>query len=179
MSMKTEAVDRIKLVFTLFDADGNGVLEPEDFELMAKRVVEAVPEADAAAIAAMRAAFRKYWTTLLRELDANGDGRIDFDEFRACVLVPERFADALDDFAESLAALGDPDGDGLVERPAFVALMIAIGFELANINALFDAFEPTDSDRIAVQTWVTGIKEFYGPDQAGIPGDLLVAVPAT
>jgi len=67
--------------------------------------------------------------------------------------------------------------DGLIERPLFVALMTAIGFELANINALFDAFEPTDSDRITVEAWDTGIKEYYRPDKAGIPGDYLVGDP--
>ncbi len=90
------------------------------------------------------------------------------------MLSPERFDDTISDFAESLAALGDPDGDGLIERPVFVALMTAIGFERANIEALFDAFDPSDSDQIKVSTWVHGIKDYYRPDKAGIPGDHLV-----
>ncbi|MEU3185739.1 EF-hand domain-containing protein [Streptomyces sp. NPDC006923] len=172
--MRAEALNRVKLVFSLFDADGNQYLEPEDFELMAKRVIQAAPDADDAEKDAMLAAFRKYWTTLATELDANHDGRISFEEFAACVLTPERFDETVGDFAESLAALGDPDGDGFIERPLFVALMTAIGFELANIHALFDAFEPTDSDRITVETWAFGIKEYYRPDKAGVPGDQLV-----
>ncbi|MDX3849265.1 EF-hand domain-containing protein [Streptomyces sp. AK02-01A] len=172
--MRTEALNRVKLVFSLLDADGNQYLEPEDFELMAKRVIQAAPDADEAEKNAMLAAFRKYWTTLAAELDANHDGRISFEEYTACVLTPERFDETVGDFAESLAALGDPDGDGLIERPLFVALMTAIGFELANIHALFDAFEPTDSDRITVETWAFGIKEYYRPDKAGVPGDHLV-----
>jgi Ca2+-binding EF-hand superfamily protein len=175
--MRAEALDRIKLIFTLFDADGSGHLQTNDFELMAKRVVQAAPDADEAAKNAMLVAFRKYWTTLVTELDANRDGTVTFDEYAACVLSPERFNETISDFAESLAALGDPDGDGLIERPLFVALMTAIGFELANIHALFDAFDPADSDRIAVAVWVTGIKEYYGPDNAGIPGDYLVGNP--
>lgn len=175
--MRTEAINRVKLVFDLLDADNNGYLESDDFELMAKHVVQVAPAADDAARSAMLAAFRKYWTTLVSELDSDHDGRISFDEYTACVLAPERFDEAISDFAESLAALGDPDGDGLIERPLFVALMMAIGFELANIHALFDAFEPTESDHITVATWVTGIKDYYGPDKAGIPGDYLVSEP--
>lgn len=173
--MRPEALTRIKLVFALFDVDRNGYLEVDDFELMAQHVDLAAPDADDAARSAMLAAFRKYWTTLVTELDANNDGKVSFEEYAAIVLDPERFDDAIGDFAESLAALGDPDGDGLIERPLFVALMIAIGFELTNIHTLFDAFEPNEADRITVAAWVTGIKEYYSPDKAGVAGDHLVA----
>lgn len=169
-----EATKRVALVFSLLDADGNGVLSEGDFDLMAERVVRAAPDADPPARSAMRAAFRRYWTTLRTELDAGGDGEISFEEYTACVLSPERFDATIAEFAEALATLGDPDGDGLVERPLFVALMTAIGFERANIDALFDAFGPTDTDRIPVRTWVVGIQDYYAPDKAGIPGDELV-----
>ncbi|MFJ9031495.1 EF-hand domain-containing protein [Streptomyces sp. NPDC102274] len=172
--MRTEALNRVKLVFTLFDVNGNGYLEAEDFDLMATHVVQAVPGAEDTAKAAMAAAFRTYWTTLVGELDADGDGKISFDEYTACVLSPERFHEAINEFAESLAALGDLEGDGLIRRPTFVALMTAIGFGLANIHSLFDAFGPTDTDRIARATWAEGIREYYSPDKAGIPGDHLV-----
>ncbi|WP_066940016.1 EF-hand domain-containing protein [Microtetraspora fusca] len=174
--MRQAALDRVKLIFTLLDADGTGSLEAEDFELMATRVVAASPDSGEAAKAAMLAAFRRYWTTLAAELDANHDGRITFEEYTACVLSPERFDTALTDFAEALAALGDPNGDGLIERGLFVALMTAIGFERANIEALFDAFQPSDDDQIEVSVWAAGIKDYYSPEKAGIPGDHLVAV---
>ncbi|MGW6744503.1 EF-hand domain-containing protein [Streptomyces sp. NPDC055025] len=172
--MRTEAINRAKLVFTLFDVNENGFLEADDFDLMATRVLKTVPEADDTAKGAMLAAFQRYWTTVVDELDSDHDGRVSLDEYLACVLSPERFDGAIGEFAESLAALGDLEGDGFIRRPVFVALMTAIGFQLPNIHVLFDAFGPTDSDRIARETWVTGIKEYYGPDMAGIPGDHLV-----
>lgn len=172
--MRTEATKRVTHVFSLFDANGNGVLEADDFDFMANNVIEAAPDADEAAKDAMRTGFHHYWTTLARELDANDDGKISYEEYVACVLSPERFDSTIGVFAEALAALGDPDGDGLIERPAFVALMRAIGFKRANIDALFDAFDPSDLDRIQVAIWVAGIKDYYAPDKAGIPGDLLV-----
>ncbi|MET8337656.1 EF-hand domain-containing protein [Streptosporangium canum] len=175
--MHRAAIGRVKLIFALFDADGSGYLEAEDFELMATRVVAASPDSDDAAKAAMVAAFRRYWTTLAAGLDDNRDGRISFEEYAACVLSPERFDGAVTDFAEALAALGDPDGDGLIERSVFVALMTAIGFERANIDALFDAFEPSDADQITVSVWAVGIKDYYSPEKVGIPGDHLVGGP--
>ncbi|MFD5462351.1 EF-hand domain-containing protein [Kitasatospora sp. NPDC127059] len=176
--MLTEAAQRVELVFTLFDANRNGVIEAEDIELMSTRVVEAATESDESAKQAVRAAFRRYWTTLERELDADGDGVVSREEFRGFVLAPELFGPTADEFAEALAALGDPDGDGLVERPLFLTLMTAIGFEPANTDALFDAFGPTPDDRITVATWADGIRDFYSPDKAGIPGDRLVGHPA-
>ncbi|NEC16477.1 EF-hand domain-containing protein [Streptomyces sp. SID8014] len=172
--MRIEATHRVQLVFCLLDADGNGVLEARDFELMAGRVAAAAPGCDAAAHEAMRAAFLRYWTTLAAELDADGDGRITFEEYTACVLCPERFDATVDAFARALAALGDPAGEGRVARPAFVALMTAIGFGRGNTDALFDAFAPSPDDRISVTTWIEGIKDYYAPDKAGIPGDRLV-----
>ncbi|MFJ9624382.1 EF-hand domain-containing protein [Streptomyces sp. NPDC101181] len=171
--MTTEANQRVALVFSLLDANANGVLEEDDFELMAERVVRVARGSDQAAKDAMRAAFRRYWTTLRTQLDSNGDGEISFEEYTACVLSPERFDATVGVFAEALAALGDPDGDGLIERPLFVDLMTAIGFDPANVDALFDAFGPSDGDRVRVETWVEGIKDYYAPDKAGIPGDEL------
>jgi len=177
MGMRAEAARRVELVFSLFDANRNGVVEAEDFDLMADRVIEAAVGSDDAAKAAIRAAFRRYWKTLATELDVNGDGVITVEEFRPFVLDPERFGGAVAEFAQALSALGDPDGDGLIERPLFVALMRAIGFEEANIHALFDAYGPDAEDRVLVVTWADSIEDYYAPDLAGVP-DRLVAVPA-
>ncbi|MFJ9824887.1 EF-hand domain-containing protein [Streptomyces sp. NPDC101160] len=175
--MRTEATQRVELVFSLFDANGNGVIDSDDFDLMTSHVLKAADASDDGAKDAMRAAFNRYWTTLADELDANGDGVITLEEFRPFVLDPARFGPTVADFAKALAALGDPDKDGLIERPLFVSLMTAIGFEDANIHALFDAFGPDAEDRIPVATWEAGIKDFYAPDMAGIPGDHLVGAP--
>ncbi|WP_328940593.1 EF-hand domain-containing protein [Streptomyces sp. NBC_00250] len=176
--MRTEAAKRVELVFSLFDANGNGVIDSGDFDLMTERVLEAAVASEDGAKEAIRTAFRRWWTTLATELDVNGDGVITVDEFRPFVLDPKRFGPTITAFAEALSALGDPDGDGLIERPLFLSLMTAIGFEKANIHALFDAFGPDAEDRITVATWAAGIEDYYAPELAGIPGDRLVGAPA-
>ncbi|MEU6977844.1 MULTISPECIES: EF-hand domain-containing protein [unclassified Streptomyces] len=176
--MRTEAAQRVELVFSLFDANGNGVIDSGDFDLMTGRVLEVATASDATAREALRASFRHWWTVLAAELDANNDGVITVEEFRPFVLDPDRFGPTIKEFARALSALGDPDGDGLIERPLFVSLMTAIGFGKENIHALFDAFGPDADDRITVGTWEAGIVDYYAADKAGIPGDQLVAVQA-
>ncbi|MGO4633155.1 EF-hand domain-containing protein [Streptomyces sp. 2RAF24] len=176
--MRTEAAQRVELVFSLFDANGNGVIDSDDFDLMTGRVLEVATASDGAAREALRAAFRRWWTVLAAELDANDDGVITVEEFRPFVLDPDRFGPTIKEFARSLSVLGDPDGDGLIERSLFVSLMTAIGFGEENIHALFDAFGPDAEDRITVGTWDAGIVDYYAPEKAGIPGDQLVAVQA-
>ena len=170
----TEATDRIELVFSLFDADGNGYLEPADFALMSSRVAAAVPAAPEAAKDRLDGAFRRYGETLLTELDAGGDGRVSPEEFLSVVLDPQRFDAVVDEFAEALAAMGDPGGVGFVARPEFIALMLAIGFARPNIEALFQAFGPDREDRVRASTWADAIRDYYRPEKSGIAGDHLV-----
>lgn len=172
--MREEALDRVKLIFQLFDVNGNGYLEPDDFELMSGRVVAAAVGADQAAKTAVAAAFRQYWATLESELDTDADGRVSYPEFTACVLTPDRFDDTVAEFADALARLGDPDRDGLIERPLFAALMSAIGFASERVDDVFDAFGPDAGDRVTVPVWRDAIVEYYRPDRAGIVGDRLV-----
>src|SRR4051794_34542973 len=153
MNHHPQAVKRVEHVFDLFDTDRNGFIEAADIELMTNRVVAAAAGSDQGAKDAMRAAFDRYWTTMAAELDQNGDGRISLEEFRPFVLSPERFGAAVDQFAAALSALGDPDGDGLIERPVFEALMKAIGFGHENLHALFDSFGPTEQDQIEAEVW--------------------------
>ncbi|GGR11774.1 calcium-binding protein [Streptomyces cinereoruber] len=171
----TEANDRVRLVFSLFDADGNGYLEPSDFELMGKRTVAALPAAGEKAAARLLDAFRRYGDTLLSELDADGDGRVSPEEFTAVVLDPRRFDAAVDEFADALSTMGDVRGDGFVARPDFLALMTAIGFDRPNIEALFEVLGPVDGDRVPVAVWADAIRDYYRPEKAGIAGDRLVS----
>ena len=174
MNHHPQAVKRVEHVFDLFDTDSNGFIEAADIELMTNRVVAAATESDRGAKDAIRAAFDRYWTTMAAGLDENGDGRISLEEFRPFVLSPGRFGAAVDQFAEALSALGDPDGDGLIERPVFEALMKAIGFGHENLHALFESFGPTEQEQIEVEVWRAAIVEFYEPHNGDTHGNHLI-----
>ncbi|QKW22510.1 calcium-binding protein [Kitasatospora sp. NA04385] len=172
--MGHEAHQRVALVFTLFDANGNGVLDADDFDLMTARVLAVADDSPAADRQALADSLARYWQVLSETLDENGDGVISPAEFRGFVLNPELFGATAAAFADALAALGDPDRDGLIERPRFLDLMLAIGFDKAGTEALFDAFGPDGQDRITVAAWAEGIRDYYAPEKSGIPGDRLL-----
>ncbi|MBD0675147.1 EF-hand domain-containing protein [Streptomyces sp. CBMA156] len=175
--MRDEAVRRAALIFKLFDANGNGVLDPQDFGLVADRVLVVATDSAQEDRQTFAGSMHQWWDVLAGALDADNDGLISPQEFEAFVLDPERFAPTADLFANALATLGDPDNDGLIERTRFLDLMIAWGFDAPNIHALFDAFEPDAADRITVTAWADGIRDYYTPGLAGIPGDRLVSLP--
>ncbi|SOD62840.1 EF hand [Streptomyces zhaozhouensis] len=172
---RDEASDRARVVFTILDGDRNGVLERSDFELMAERVETAAWRSAPAQREALRAGMRRWWEGLVTRLDSDGDGRIDFEEYRGTVLSPGPFADTVASFAHALAALGDPEGVGTVARGVFVELMTAVGFPADRVTAVFDAFGPSADDRVPVAVWEAGVRDFFSPDKAGIAGDHLVA----
>lgn len=174
MNPHPQAAKRVEHVFDLFDTDGNGFIEATDIALMTDRVVAAATGSDQAAKDAMRAAFDRYWTTMADELDENHDGRISAEEFRGLVLNPEAFGAAVEQFAEALSALGDPDGDGLIDRPVFEALMTAIGFGYENLHALFDSFGPNAQDQVEAEVWRAAIVEFYDPGDGDTRGNHLI-----
>ncbi|MEU8541791.1 EF-hand domain-containing protein [Streptomyces sp. NPDC048717] len=175
--MRDEAVRRAALIFKLFDANGNGVLDPQDFDLLTDRVLAVAADSAHKDRERFADSLRQWWDVLAGALDADGDGLISPREFEASVLDPERFAPTADLFAHALATLGDPDGDGLIERTRFLDLLTAWGFDVPNIHALFDAFGPDAADRITVTAWADGIRDYYTPGLAGIPGDHLVSLP--
>jgi len=164
----------VQLIFHSFDVNGNGCLEPGDFELMSGHVVAAAVASDDTAKDNIAKAFRQFWATLEAELDADADGRVSYDEWIGCVLSPERFDDTIAQFADALSALGDPDGDGLIERPIFADLMSAIGFEQDRLHDLYNTFGPDNEDRAPVRVWRDTIFDHYRPDKGGIAGDRLV-----
>nr|WP_223183533.1 MULTISPECIES: EF-hand domain-containing protein [unclassified Streptomyces] len=166
------------MIFKLFDANKNGVLDPQDFGLITDRVLAAAEDSTQKDREAFASSMRQWWDVLAGALDTDNDGLISPQEFEASVLDPERFAPTADLFANALATLGDPDNDGLIERPRFLDLMTAWGFDVPNVHALFEAFGPDATDRVTVTAWADGIRDYYTPGLAGIPGDRLVSLPA-
>ncbi len=64
-------------------------------------------------------------------------------------------------YAESIAALGDKDNDGYIEKPDFVALLQAMSFKPENAESCFDAMDIDRDGRLSFHEWMQGIRAYY------------------
>ncbi|MFD5558588.1 EF-hand domain-containing protein [Streptomyces sp. NPDC127068] len=172
--MRAEAGKRAALVFSLLDANKDGVLEEADFALMADRLAGAADRSTAEAKTVMRAALSRYWETLLTSLDSDGNGVISISEFTACVLSPERFKTMVTAVADAVAGLSDHDGSGRVERGYLRKLLASINIDPSSSDAMFDALGPDEQDSVRTDRWNESVRDFYDPEKFDIPVDLLV-----
>ncbi|QLH25640.1 calcium-binding protein [Streptomyces sp. Rer75] len=127
-------------LFALLDANGDGVIAEDDFELMGGRVLAAVDEERTAAKGKEYAdALMTYWRALRETADADGDGRIDKGEFRQALhQVSDHFEMLIGPLYRAGFHLADRDDDGLVGREDFVAVISAVGVPEAEAGAAFD-----------------------------------------
>ncbi|WP_155370980.1 EF-hand domain-containing protein [Catellatospora vulcania] len=159
--MDTNISDRIRLRFNLFDADGNGVLEEEDFIALADRIIQAVgaaetdPKADA-----LRAAHAQYWQSLQL---TNAADRIDLAAYAATVSAAGWFDRNGLPYAQSLADICDRDDDGQISLTEFQPVMEAAGFAPDKVRQLFASFDRDGNGSVDRDEWIAGIEEFYNP----------------
>ncbi|GGU80451.1 hypothetical protein GCM10010260_10870 [Streptomyces filipinensis] len=102
-------------IFAMMDADGDGVVSAHDYLSRVDRTVQATGRSeDDPLVVAARGQAHKAWGAM----DANGDGKLTFEEYDAWV-----GADKFDHICRfPLGSLFDlADGDGLVVRDEYLA----------------------------------------------------------
>jgi Ca2+-binding EF-hand superfamily protein len=165
--MKSTALDRIKVRFEMLDANGNGYLEANDFDALADIIITTMGAAkDAPKSRAVIDGYRHYWRGLVSSLDTDKDGRVSFEEYAKAA--HDEFDQHGLPYARAVAAIADPDDDGLIEKADFARCMTAIGFPADYTEALFAA-AGGGGDRIATGAWVDLIRSYYtsgGPHAA-------------
>ncbi|WP_433179646.1 EF-hand domain-containing protein [Actinoallomurus sp. CA-150999] len=154
-------LDRIKAAFDALDTNSNGYLEAEDFDGLGRRISEALDAAESSPKAqALRASCRRYWQGLVDTLDRNHDGKLSPDEY-ARFHEPHGYEDNVRPYAEALTAICDRDDDGFVQHADLVRGLGAVGFPVANIEALSRALDPQGTGQVSRTEWLTAIEDFF------------------
>lgn len=132
-------------LFSLLDANRDGAIAEDDFELMAGRVLEATGEQRTAKGRRYAGEMMNYWQALRGTADADGNGRIDKSEFQhALSRVSRDFDTLIGPLYQAGFRLADRDDDGLVERQEFITVLAAIGVPVTQAEAAFDGLADGD-----------------------------------
>ena len=162
-------------LFALLDANGDGVIAEDDFELMGGRVLAAVGEERSAAKGKEYAdALMTYWRALREIADADGDGRIDKGEFRQALhQASDQFDVLIGPLYRAGFHLADRDDDGLVDRAEFVAIISATGVPEAEAGVAFDQLAEHGGQLTKDQLMTAASRYYRDEDPANTASHLL------
>jgi tellurite resistance protein TerC len=163
--------------FAVIDTDGNGLWQPDDGRLLARRLGETFGHAaDSVACRAVAAAQRDLFDTMLPHMDTDGDRVITRDEFVTAVGVEmadrPRFDAAVGAAARSLIQVADADGNGVLDAGEYARLAGVYG---ARAEEAGRAFARLDQDRNGVldaAELAAAIGQFFASRDPGARGNV-------
>jgi Ca2+-binding EF-hand superfamily protein len=142
---------KIAARFTVFDQDGNGYIDREDFNVAAKALLaEFGTPARSDKGQALYGGAEAFWQGMAGIADRDGDQRITRDEFVNGAVKrlhdsPGRFAEIARPFLHAALAVADLDGDGAATLGDTERVLKALGVP-EDIAAMAAATLDTDAD---------------------------------
>ena len=155
MLVRTELMKRAKSQFDELDKDKSGMLEKAELDKLAEWVLQAYAEKSPAE----RASFKK---TLLKRIDANGDGMLSLQEFS---VVFDEILQRMDLIAKAKKEFDrlDDDKSGFLEKSELTAMMKVWGQNVlseikidasGNIDELLSKLDTNGDGKISLMEFV-------------------------
>ncbi|MFI5780652.1 EF-hand domain-containing protein [Nocardia sp. NPDC051570] len=169
---------KFTILFDWFDQGRDGYVSEDDLQQMATLFI-ALPGGEAPQKAqALRGAFDKWWGLLLAAGDADGDGRLERDEFiqvmHSSVTAPENFEGAVLTIADAFMGIVDTTGDGSLSFDEYVQMYKGLGIDPAHSSDAFRRLDRDGDNAISYDEFRTAIVEFYLSDDENAPGNWLL-----
>jgi Ca2+-binding EF-hand superfamily protein len=159
-------------VFHRLDANGNGVLERNDFSVVCAGYIEQGGWAkDSAKAEGMRALFDGWWDAILAAADIDKDGVITADEFADAAATLG--ADASDGVGPMLFDAFDGSGDGLISPVEYRVFLSLYGVDAAQADETFARLDLDGDGRITREEFSSLFMEFVDSEDEDAPGNWL------
>ncbi|MEV7571280.1 EF-hand domain-containing protein [Streptomyces tanashiensis] len=153
-------------IFSMLDADGDGVISQAEYFARVDRVAAAMrrPAGDPLVVAA-RAAHAEVWW----HMDANRDLRVTFEEYSAWA-GHDTFEESCRPALRSLFDIADADADGRLNRDEFTRLRAAMGNAELDIDSAFDALDTDRDGAVDREAYLLGIRDFLTTGVSAMAG---------
>ncbi|MCS7475518.1 lipase family protein [Umezawaea endophytica] len=150
--------------FGALDADGDGRLTEDDFEVFALRLVQAFGEAPGSPTAlAVRHHYRELWRAVARRSDLDADGAVSQAEYLRLLdgaALDDGFDRDVRPLAEAVVRLVDADGDGVADAAEFTRLLRACGLSDEESAVALAAVDHDGSGSVSVVEVVEVVRDF-------------------
>ena len=153
----------ITAVFQVLDANGDGRISEEDFDLIGTKVCAQFGIAtDSEAGRKVCGSYLAWWNQLRRDLDTDGDGEVSLAEFAAAYKDGggERyFAEQLGHTVKAVVDMVDADRDGFISEAEYLKLFaVATPDREANL-AGFRELDTDGDGRVSVAEFQVGVRQ--------------------
>ncbi|WNV87346.1 lipase family protein [Umezawaea sp. Da 62-37] len=163
--------------FTTLDANGDGHLTEDDFEVFALRLVQAFGEPPGSPTAlAIRHHYRLLWWALAARSDRDHDGTVTQPEYLHWLDTTthdDGFDRDIRPLAEAVVQLVDTDRSGTVDTIEFTRLLRACGLSPDEATADLAAIDRDRDDTVSVAEIVDAVRDFCLAPASGKPGHWL------
>lgn len=156
-------------LFNLFDYDGDGFWEREDFDIFVERLADARGLApDTPALRSLAGAYLQVWHALAAA-DADGDGKVTLDEalaYQEANFTPE----AVIGFARVTFPVLDADGDGVIGKDEYGQYLAASRIDPSVAGDAFARLDTDGDGRLTSHEWEQLYLDYFLSEDPDAPG---------
>jgi Ca2+-binding EF-hand superfamily protein len=164
-------ISKMKTHFMRMDINGDKVVTPEDFSVLADRFIKSGSLADNDALA-LKKSLDTIWSEYWGGADANNDGKVTAQEFidsMTRVLGDEAMLKGVGGPLHIMFKAIDANGSGGISANEYEAFFKNIGVDTSLAAASFAIIDTDGSGSISAEEFVTMGTEFFIGDDASHP----------
>ena len=162
---------KVAAVFDAMDADGNGVLEEQDFEALTERCVSIRGwQPDTPGYERMRAITMGWWETIRTMADADGDGAVDFDGLMRVVDRLGSMDAEVTATADAMFEAIDESGDGRISLAEHKQVVKAWKGSDDGVEEVFPRLDLNGDGYLSLAEFRELWSDFWRGDDPSLPG---------